>query len=343
MNCCSNCFSDKFLQNYISDLSTEKGKCNFCKTRKHYPLIEPSVLLDIFQPVFDLYSEESNGSLLNELLQENWHIFSKDTTGEKQLQLLSLIIGDNEILSKTLIPKFISKESVIEKWNDFANKLKHEKRFFPKSDKEISELSELFNYLIMPKENIPKNIYRARIDRDSMGFSINEMGKPPLKKSTDGRANPKGISYFYGASDIKTAIAECRPYKTDIIYVAKFKVSPKITFIDLTNPQSTISPFNFDDDTLTELHEQDMPLLIHLSDKLSQPVLPHKKELEYLPTQYLCELIKEKEFNGIAYRSSLERGFNYVVFDESLLIGKKVDKYIISDTLVKPVKQKTTN
>ena len=130
MNCCSNCFSDKFLQNYISDLSTEKGKCNFCKTRKHYPLIEPSVLLDIFQPVFDLYSEESNGSLLNELLQENWHIFSKDTTGEKQLQLLSLIIGDNEILSKTLIPKFISKESVIEKWNDFANKLKHEKRFF---------------------------------------------------------------------------------------------------------------------------------------------------------------------------------------------------------------------
>ena len=83
-----------------------------------------------------------------------------------------------------------------------------------------------------------------------------------------------------------------------------------------------------------------MPFLVHLSDKLSQPVLPHKKELEYLPTQYLCELIKDRGFNGIAFKSSLEKGYNYVIFDESFLIGQKVDTFTVLDTVIKSVKQK---
>ena len=240
MYCCFNCFSDNFLQNHIREISNEKGKCSFCKTKKHYPLLEPSVLIDLFQPVFDLYSEESKGGLLNELLQIDWHIFSKDINKDKQLQLLSIITGDKDIQSKRFLSNLIPKESYINKWNDFAYELRHENRFFPQKAIKISELSELFDYLIMPKDNIPKHIYRAIIDRESVGFTINEMGKPPLEKSVNGRANPKGISYFYGANDERTAIAESRPYKTDIIFVAKFKVSPKIILIDLRDPQSTI-------------------------------------------------------------------------------------------------------
>ncbi len=192
----------------------------------------------------------------------------------------------------------------------------------------------------MPKECIPRYIYRARINRSSKYFSLTEMGKPPSDKAPDGRANPKGISYYYGASNEKTAIAETRPYKTDIVYVAKSKLNPKTILIDLRNPKSTISPFNLDDDSLVLLYEKHMPFLLHLSISLSKPILPHKKELEYLPTQYLCELIKDSGFNGIVFKSSLEKGDNYVIFDDSFVIGQKVDTFTISETAIKSEKQK---
>jgi hypothetical protein len=81
-----------------------------------------------------------------------------------------------------------------------------------------------------------------------------------------------------------------------------------------------------------------MPFLGHLCAALSKPVLPHKKDLEYLPTQYLCELIKDTNFDGIAFKSSLGKGDNYVIFNDSLLTGSKVSTYSIASTIVKSVK-----
>jgi hypothetical protein len=101
---------------------------------------------------------------------------------------------------------------------------------------------------------------------------------------------------------------------------------------------NTISPFGLDDDSLALLYKEHMPFLGHLSTALSIPVLPHKKDLEYLPTQYLCELIKDKNFDGIAFKSSLGKGDNYVIFNDSLLAGSKVDTYSVKDTIIIPVK-----
>jgi hypothetical protein len=39
-----------------------------------------------------------------------------------------------------------------------------------------------------------------------------EMGAPPFSKATDGRVNPRGISYLYMATNPQTAIAEIRPW-----------------------------------------------------------------------------------------------------------------------------------
>jgi len=340
MFCCSNCFSDNFLSKYISTESNQNGKCIFCRTRKHYPLLKATALLDLFQPLFDLYTEENSGKLMNSLLQTDWNIFSEHIEERKQLELLSAIIEESTFVSKRFLSILVMNEANIDKWNAFSKELKHENRFFPKKEINITQLKELFNYLIMPKECIPRDIYRARINRSSSYYSLSEMGKPPSDKAPDGRANPKGISYFYGASNEKTAIAESRPYKTDIVHVAKFKLNPKTILIDLRNPKSTISPFNLDDDSLVLLYEEHMPFLLHLSISLSKPILPHKKELEYLPTQYLCELIKDSGFNGIVFKSSLEKGDNYVIFDDSFVIGQKVDIFTISETAIKSEKQK---
>jgi len=42
-------------------------------------------------------------------------------------------------------------------------------------------------------------------------FPADEMGAPPANKTTEGRVNPRGISYLYLATNPKTAVAEIRP------------------------------------------------------------------------------------------------------------------------------------
>jgi RES domain-containing protein len=340
MHCCPNCFSDDFLKSHITAVSSLKGKCSFCRANKHFPLIAPSILIDLFQPLFDLYTENINGQSLNQLLHFDWHMFSTKIDDHNQLQLLAQIIDDTNIPNLKFKPRLTLNKTSINQWNNFVNELKHENRFFPKNTIKTAQLTELFDYLIVPKEKNPKYVYRARINRESNNFTLDRMGPPPSEKSCDGRANPKGISYFYGSSCGKTAIAETRPYKSDNVFVAKFKVAKKISLIDLREPKNTISPFGLDDDSLILLYEEHMPFLEHLSSSLSQPVLPHKKELEYLPTQYLCELIKHDTFDGIIFKSSLEPGDNYVFFDDSLLKATMLESFIIANTKVSPLKQK---
>ena len=50
---------------------------------------------------------------------------------------------------------------------------------------------------------------------------------------------------------------------------------------------------------------------------LSKPVDRNKTSLEYLPTQYLCEFIKDQGFHGVLYNSFLGDGYNIVLFDET--------------------------
>lgn len=338
MFCCPNCFTHAFLINFIKDYSEQTGKCSFCMHKGDSPLFKPASLIDLFQPLYDLYEEKIEGYAINELLQVDWNIFSKYIDKKKQLQLVSKITGVKGLNFKRFISTLIMIKDFIDRWDAFANELKHENRFFPKKNIDTNQLAELFNYLIMPKMQKPKHVFRARINHQSKILSLTAMGKPPLEKSIDGRANPKGISYFYAASDEKTVIAETRPYKTEIVCVAKYKVSPKISLIDLRAPKNTISPFGLDYDSLSLLYKE-MPLLVHLSDVLSKPVLPYKKELEYLPTQYLCEMIKNYNFNGIVFKSSLGKGDNYVFFDDSFLTGIKVETFIVTETTVKSVRK----
>ena len=51
----------------------------------------------------------------------------------------------------------------------------------------------------------------------------------PIKgKSSEGRANPRGITYLYLANNKDTACAEVRPYKGAFISVAIFKVKREL-------------------------------------------------------------------------------------------------------------------
>ena len=342
MDCCPNCFTHQFLKDYIKKISKSKGRCSHCHTRDT-KLCNPSALSDLFRPIFDLYIMDSGGKQLHEVIQSDWQLFTRNVTSTKRTGILFLAGEDDALSDGKFKPALSTPNTVINKWDRFVEELKHENRFFPKEAINTDDISELLNYLIMPKKQNPKTIYRARINRENTTYPIAKMGKPPAGKVQDGRANPKGISYFYGASDYQTAIAETRPYKSETVVAARFQLSKNVTILDLRAPRSTISPFGLDEDNLELLYQEHMPFLCHLGNALSTPVLPYKKDLEYLATQYLCELIKDRKFDGIAFKSSLAKGDNYVFFNDSHLTGTKVETYSIKDSIIKPIKVKFLN
>jgi hypothetical protein len=145
----------------------------------------------------------------------------------------------------------------------------------------------------------------------------------------NGRANPVGIPYLYVASTAKTAIAEVRGHKGEKVSVLEFEIRNDLNLFDLRHPRETISPFEQIDDL--EFLYKYMPYLELLEHELSKPVVPKKANLEYLASQYLCELIKQMNYHGIIYKSSIDAGNNYVIFNDNRLKAGNIKEYSITE------------
>lgn len=337
MFCCGNCFSDRFISNHIQKESKRVGNCAFCSSTA-VALIEPKELADIFQQVVDLYSETSqNGYLLVELLKKDWHLFDSMDT-DKCYDLLSCIYPDTDYRIKIYQPKIYPDSVRIDRWKIFQEELKHKNRYFPQQSPDLEHLKNLFNYVILPIDESPKLIYRARCNMDNNMFSPDEMKKPPERSVSAGRANPVGIPYLYTASDNLTAIAEIRPHKGDCVSVAEIAVNERLILADLRNPRKTVSPFELTEDDLNQLYV-DIEYLCKLGEELSKPVLPRDAHLEYLPTQYLCEFIKHCGFDGVVYKSSVGEGDNYAIFHDDKLTVVNVIAYEVTETKIKAKKK----
>lgn len=326
MKCCSNCFNDVFLSKQIKDLSKQNGDCNFCKS-ENVATIYPVELNDYFQPLIDLYDIAEDGKSLVDLLKKDWILFSKLEIDLAQ-QLLEDILETK--FDDLYLPKSNISVSNILNWQDFKHELKHDNRYFPQKAPSYDHLNGLLQYLILPRETVPKYLYRARINEDGNPITIDYMGKPPLKISTAGRANPIGIPYLYTASSVSTAIAEIRPHKGDGVTVAKFDILEPLKLADLRNPRQSISPFALDEDELNQIF-LDLDYLCHLGEELSKPILPREANLEYLSSQYLCELIKHCGFDGVVYKSSVGDGDNFAIFYDEKLKASEIECYKVNN------------
>ncbi len=166
------------------------------------------------------------------------------------------------------------------------------------------------------------------------------MCKPQKNSVLGGRANPIGIPYLYVASSIDTAIAELRGHKGEVVTTAEFQMKDTLELADLRDPKSTISPFELNEENELEMIYENMPFLTLLGNELSKPIIPREADLEYLSSQYLCELLKQIGFHGIIYKSSISDGNNYVIFNDKRLKAVSTCQYQIIDVTTKSEKQK---
>ena len=140
------------------------------------------------------------------------------------------------------------------------------------------------------------------------GYSADESNKPPNDKAAEGRVNPEFISYLYLSEDPLTCVYEVRPAIGQNVSVATFEIKKDLRIYDFA--------YSFPNDFKNE-KQLDIALFDYISKQFSLPY--QNKPLQYLPTQYLGEVIKNSGFDGLRFQSSLhQNGYNIVLFDNAI-------------------------
>lgn len=211
-------------------------------------------------------------------------------------------------------------------WRDFEyfeKKVKHETRYVHSED--VKEF--LFNI----KQSLPARernmtagniLFRSQIGYDECedegqliitGLSRERMKPIPLK-GYEGRANPKGISYLYLASDENTSMSELRPHIGEYISSAQFKVNKNLRLIDCYSVPKHYSHLQCIFNTPTSQEDIGYAVWSMINDAFTKPIKNNDSSSDYVPTQILAEFFKSEGFDGVCFKSSMGTGYNFVLF-----------------------------
>lgn len=147
---------------------------------------------------------------------------------------------------------------------------------------------------------------------------LSASGRQPLDKNrmtphgrfvTEGRANAVGIPVLYCATDIKTALLECRSPAGSAVTVATVTNPKELKLADLRlQPQNNLWQTESEFwDRVTE----------EVAVRYSKRVVGSHAWRDYVLTQHFAELIRRNDFDGIIYSSSQSVGDNLAIFETS--------------------------
>lgn len=157
------------------------------------------------------------------------------------------------------------------------------------------------------------------------------MGCPPPNLATAGRANPLGIPYLYLSDSAKTTYFEVRAVYLDKLSVGRFYIPKSLSLVDFRYSINLYLSYVDGDTSLKEVVIKKM-IIDSISRDLSKPLRRYDSELEYVPTQLICEFCKKYvQADGICFSSSLYcGGLNYVLFDHKAAECKDVECHEIT-------------
>ncbi|MDD4822004.1 MAG: RES family NAD+ phosphorylase [Bacteroidales bacterium] len=314
MYICKDCFHDEELRSEISSNADKEGVCEVCGSRGK--LMDFSEFDGFFDTLLSLFSSTDNGKkTIVDIIQDEWNLFKDKeiakvlltdfiTTHSYDFTIHDIVDYDSEIQERVAV------------WKRLKASVKGNSRFFTNMDEFVT-----YNYL-MPGDNglkIGERLYRSRITpAGQTKLDCCNMGCPPKELATAGRANPIGIPYLYLCDSVKTTYFEVRAVYLDDLSVGVFEVSRDLKIIDFTH---NVSLFYSYIDSQTPFRETVIKkkVIDAISLDLSKPLRRYDSELEYVPTQLICEYCKRVVgADGITFKSSLHKdGRNYVLFDET--------------------------
>lgn len=328
--CCAWCFDDpgltrSIIPKVVADRASPPHirECGYCGTQST-ALIKPTDLSQWFEMVIDCYVEDDTGQPLVGWLKQDWGLFGHPLMDDAHAkELLADILDDGEIVRRKFAPVELSSSESPQRWDELRDEMMHRNRWFLDDPIDLGRLGELLDQLIVSSDELPTVWYRARLLSDDVPYSLDKMGAPPTHLAGHGRANPAGIRYLYLGSEPGTAVAEVRPHTGEKACIARFAI-PEIRAVDLRSPRGRVSPFILEGAEQISRVRGGLPLLERLGEELTKPVQPRSAAFEYIPSQYLCEFIKKRGFQGVVYRSSVSNGINLALFDPDVAVGSTV-------------------
>ncbi len=327
---CKNCFEDKELIGFITSQNTI-GNCNCCE-KLEVEVIPIEELYDFFKELIENFQTNPSGEGLISKIQDNWSLFSNLDVGQNILNYVLDNIDSPMNSSDDLVDFNDEIFENINYWFKLKEQLKWERRYLTNIGYLTDDLgwdSFFESKTIVKRENI---LYRARLHKnaDEEAFSKEEMLCPPKEYSAAGRANSAGIPYLYLSDNESTILYEIRASYLDEVSVASFRLKEglpdDIVISDFTETPALYAP--------NEVNKKIKATLLKqiISRDLSKPMRRYDSELDYIPTQFICEFIKVfTNVQGIKFRSSLDNtGNNIVIFNQDIMECEAVKKVQVS-------------
>jgi hypothetical protein len=335
MNCCAECFGDRGLRrSIIPSRSTTFGRCSYCET-EDITVIEPRELALYFGLLVSAYRPDPSGKLLIHWFREDWALFQHPRMDDSRAKdLLAEILNDGDVTRQLFVPASDPATDRLSEWENLRDELMYHNRYFPEKTIDLDRLEALLSPLTPDADELPTQWYRARIRAGDIPYPIGEMGAPPKRIASHGRANPAGIPYLYLGSTAQTAVSEIRPHTGEMACVADFTTPTTLKLVDLRTSRKMVSPFVLTDADEVGRMRNDLPFLERLGSELTCPVIPQSAAIDYTPSQYLCEFIKKCGYQGVIYRSSVGTGMNLALFDPALATSGTVAKYRVIQVAV---------
>jgi len=324
MKVCDCCFNDEEIKRYIVSTSTEKGICDYCSSESS--LIDYRDLDEFFSKFFSIFKhDEAGGRPIVDVIQDDWNLFSSKAVCVKIFSEFEVILAitlelgllDSSVaVDPNLKVSYIDDiQESVDFWDKLKEELKWKKRFLTNTD-ELIDLSWDTSFQVYSLLDSGTLLYRSRINQDGQvtPFGCTEMGAPSLKSISAGRANPQGIPYLYLSKTKETTLYETRATYLDTITIGTFQI-PDQTILKLVDFTSKESSFNNIDNIISFAIGRLLRDVI--SQDLSKPMRRYDSELEYIPTQFICEFIRViTGADGIQFNSSLDQdGVNVVLFN----------------------------
>lgn len=325
-NVCTQCFADQELVAFINNQATIDD-CDFCKT-KGTACIQIEELFDFFAELVSHFKPLADGIMLKSIIQGNWTLFSSLNNA---YSILNYFLGVGQTVFSHADELVGFSDEILENigyWEQLKRRLITNSRYITDVNYLTFELG-WDGFFSSQIEIAPGHaLYRARLHHNSGedAYDADKMYCPPARLSTAGRANPAGIPYLYLSDNRDTVLYEVRAAYLDEVSIGTFLVKTgldkPVRIADFTESSTIFHPSQVGNKIKSTLLKQ------KISADLSKPMRRYDSDLEYIPTQFICEFIKVYTgVNGIKFRSSLHvTGNNFVIFDQNLMTCVSVEK-----------------
>ncbi|MEK5490726.1 RES family NAD+ phosphorylase [Paenibacillus sp. FSL R7-0297] len=187
-----------------------------------------------------------------------------------------------------------------------------------------THLKKLKNLKIIDKTLTDKKYFRARIgveyiladefstftdnyDEIAIPYKNRSIAAPCPVIASEGRLNRQKTSYIYLASNIDTAIAEVKPNKKHYISIGEFEITKELDRLRIAD----FHTLDFYDFTESDNAIDEYVILKSIQERLSLP----NPDKNYDFTQVIADALILLGFDGVKFSSSVNDGFNLVLFD----------------------------